>query len=70
MTPEFTHCALHVRDLDESIAFYESYCRLRIAKEHGHGHERTVWMANAGDGNEPCSCCSAADPSARKTKAI
>ena len=35
MTPEFTHCALHVCDLDESIAFYESYCGLRIIKEHG-----------------------------------
>ncbi len=34
MTPEFTHCALHVRDLDQSIAFYESYCGLGIVKEH------------------------------------
>jgi len=49
MTPEFTHCALHVRDLDESIDFYESYCGLRIVKEHGQGGERTVWMANAGE---------------------
>ena len=51
MTPEFTHCALHVRDLDESIAFYESYCGLRIVKEHGKGKERTVWMAQAGEGD-------------------
>ena len=50
MTPEFTHCALHVRDLDESIAFYESYCGLRIVKEHGKGKERTVWMAHAEEG--------------------
>ena len=49
MTPEFTHCALHARDLDESIAFYESYCGLRIVKEHGKDRERTVWMAH-GDG--------------------
>ena len=49
MTPEFTHCALHARDLDESIAFYESYCGLRILKEHGKDRERTVWMAH-GDG--------------------
>ena len=47
MTPEFTHCALHVRDLDQSIAFYESYCGLGIVKEHGHGDARTVWMAMA-----------------------
>ena len=50
MTPEFTHCALHVSDLDESIAFYESYCGLRIVKEHGKGKERTVWMAHAEEG--------------------
>jgi lactoylglutathione lyase len=48
MTPEFTHCALHVRDLDQSIAFYQSYCGLRIVKEHGRGGERTVWMAGSG----------------------
>ena len=47
MIPEFTHCALHVRDLEESIAFYESYCGLHIVKEHGKGKERTVWMAHA-----------------------
>ena len=50
MTPEFTHCALHVRDLDESIAFYESYCGLRVVKKHGKGKERTVWMAHAEEG--------------------
>ena len=50
MTPEFTHCALHVRDLEESIAFYESYCGLRIVKEHGKAKERTVWMAHAEEG--------------------
>ena len=46
MTPEFTHCALHARDLDESIAFYQSYCGLRIVKTHGKDEERTVWMAH------------------------
>ena len=70
MTPEFTHCALHVRDLDESIAFYESYCGLRIVKEHGKGKERTVWMAHAGEGDGSCSCCSAEDPSVRRARTI
>jgi catechol 2,3-dioxygenase-like lactoylglutathione lyase family enzyme len=49
MTPEFTHCALHAHDLDQSIAFYESYCGLRIVKEHRQGSERTVWMAHGDD---------------------
>jgi catechol 2,3-dioxygenase-like lactoylglutathione lyase family enzyme len=49
MTPEFTHCALHVRDLNQSIAFYESYCALRVVREHGKGCECTVWMGNAAD---------------------
>ena len=49
MKPEFTHCALHVRDLDQSIAFYESYCGLSIVKEHGQGDARTVWMAHRDD---------------------
>jgi catechol 2,3-dioxygenase-like lactoylglutathione lyase family enzyme len=52
MRAEFTHCALHVQNLAQSIAFYESYCGLRIVKEHGAGQDRTVWMA---DRNEsPC----------------
>jgi len=46
MRIEFTHCALHVQDLAQSIAFYENYCGLRIVKEHGAGQERTVWMAD------------------------
>ncbi len=49
MRAELTHCALHVRDLDESIAFYESYCGLTVVKEHGRGHDRTVWMASPAD---------------------
>ena len=41
--------ALHVRDLDQSIAFYEGYCGLGIVKEHGQGAARTVWMAHRND---------------------
>ncbi len=44
----FTHCALHVCDLDESIAFYEDYCGLKFVLEHGEGAGRTVWMAAPG----------------------
>ena len=48
MKPAFTHCALHVRDLDQSIAFYRSYCGLEIVKEHGRAEGRTVWLASPG----------------------
>jgi catechol 2,3-dioxygenase-like lactoylglutathione lyase family enzyme len=48
MTPSLTHCALHVRDLDRSIAFYRSYCGLDIVKEHGEGDSRVVWLASPG----------------------
>lgn len=51
MKVEFTHCAMHAHDLAASIAFYESYCGMRIVKEHGSGKDRTVWMAN--EGNAP-----------------
>lgn len=49
MQPIFTHCALHVRDLDESIAFYRSYCGLELVNEHGKGDGRTVWLASPGE---------------------
>jgi catechol 2,3-dioxygenase-like lactoylglutathione lyase family enzyme len=48
MTPAFTHCALHVRDLERSIAFYRSYCGLKLVKEHGKDEGRTVWFASPG----------------------
>jgi len=48
MTPAFTHCALHVADLDRSIAFYERYCGMSIVKEHGEGDSRVVWLASPG----------------------
>ena len=45
----FTHCALHVCDLDESIAFYQEYCGLKFVLEHGEDEGRTVWMASPGE---------------------
>jgi catechol 2,3-dioxygenase-like lactoylglutathione lyase family enzyme len=49
VTPSFTHCALHVRDLDESIAFYRDYCGLEIVKQHGEGESRVAWLASPGE---------------------
>lgn len=47
MTPVFTHYALHVRDLDAAIDFYERYCGLKVVREHG-SQERTIWMGAEG----------------------
>jgi lactoylglutathione lyase len=49
VTPAFTHCALHVRDLDKSVDFYRDYCGLEIVNEHGEGESRVVWLASPGE---------------------
>lgn len=49
MKPAFTHCALHVQDLERSIAFYRDYCGLEIVKEHGEGEGRVAWLASPGE---------------------
>ncbi len=48
MKPAFTHCALHVSDIDASIAFYGRFCGLQVVHAHGDPAERTVWMAEEG----------------------
>ncbi|MGD9867100.1 MAG: VOC family protein [Hyphomicrobiales bacterium] len=48
MAVHFTHCALHVRDVDASIAFYDTYCGLKVVHEHGEGAGRTVWLGEEG----------------------
>lgn len=47
MSAVFTHCAMHVADLDRSIEFYTRYCGMTIVKEHGEGEKRVVWLGNA-----------------------
>jgi catechol 2,3-dioxygenase-like lactoylglutathione lyase family enzyme len=49
MKPAFTHCALHVRDLDTSIDFYRDYCGLEVVKRHGEGEGRVAWLASLGE---------------------
>ena len=48
VTPAFTHVAMHVADLDRSIAFYAHYCGMTIVKAHGEGDKRVVWLASPG----------------------
>ncbi len=49
MKPVMTHVALHVRDLDASIAFYRDFCSMEVvhARSDSAG-SRTVWIAEHG----------------------
>ncbi|MEX6723349.1 VOC family protein [Parapedomonas caeni] len=50
MAARLTHIALHVRDLDASIAFYRDWCGMHLAHDRidaGTGH-RVVWLAQPG----------------------
>jgi len=45
MRPLLTHIALHVRDLQESLAFYRDYGRLEVIHDRGgDGSKRVVWL--------------------------
>ncbi|MEM7223303.1 MAG: VOC family protein [Pseudomonadota bacterium] len=48
MTCSYTHVALHVRDLEACIAFYQRFCGLKIVHERGGPGERVVWLAEPG----------------------
>ena len=48
MYPRMTHIALHVRDLDACIDFYQTYCDMRITHERSSGGKRVVWLAEDG----------------------
>ena len=48
MTPNLTHLALHVRDLDACVGFYREFCGMALVHERGAGAERIVWLAEPG----------------------
>ena len=48
MPPVLTHIALHVRDLDACIQFYETYSGMRIVHDRISGGKRIVWLAERG----------------------
>lgn len=50
MQPRITHIALHVRDLDACIRFYERFCDMRVVHERPGKDlgERIVWMSEPG----------------------
>ena len=47
MTPNLTHVALHVRDLDACLAFYRDFCGMAVVHERNEG-TRVVWLAEPG----------------------
>jgi len=44
-TPRLTHIALHVKDIDACIRFYQTYCGMQIIHQRHHEPKRIVWMA-------------------------
>ena len=52
MSPSLTHIALHVQEFEQCIAFYESYCGLKITHEREEYGKTVVWMAEEGREHE------------------
>ena len=50
--PVLTHIALQVRDLERSIEFYRTFCRLSVVHDRGTESARVVWMAEPGREND------------------
>ncbi|MDX1402149.1 MAG: VOC family protein [Kiloniellales bacterium] len=53
MTPHLTHIALHVRDLEACVHFYQTFCGLRPVHERpdrtsSEGPRHVVWLAEPG----------------------
>ena len=52
MRANFTHVALHVRDLDACIAFYRDFCGMKVVHKRDDGATRVVWLAEPGRESE------------------
>ena len=51
--PALTHIALHVRDLEANLRFYESICGLHCVHRRGHPEVGEVaWLAEPGREND------------------
>ena len=48
MTISLTHIALHVRNLEACIEFYESYAGMRLIHDRITKGKRVVWLAEPG----------------------
>jgi catechol 2,3-dioxygenase-like lactoylglutathione lyase family enzyme len=47
-----THIALHVRDLEACVAFYDSYCGMGICQQRTDDYSRVIWLAEPGKERE------------------
>lgn len=54
MRPALTHVALHVRDLEANVQFYQDYCRLRCVHRRGEATRpgAVAWLAEHGKERE------------------
>ncbi len=52
MSPAFTHLALHVRDLDACLRFYQTCGQMRLTHDRVSDGKRIVWLAEPGKENE------------------
>jgi catechol 2,3-dioxygenase-like lactoylglutathione lyase family enzyme len=54
MASSLTHLALHVRDLEACVAFYRSYCGMRVTHDRAadDAGNRIVWLAEPGREHE------------------
>ena len=51
-SPAFTHLALHVRDLDACLCFYQTYARMNLTHDRVSDGKRIVWLAEPGKEKE------------------
>ncbi len=52
MAPVLTHLALHVRDLEACVDFYQDYCGLAEVHQRGADDARLTWLAESGRARE------------------
>jgi len=48
LKPSLTHLALHVKDLDACIKFYQSYCEMQVIHQRTSHDQQVVWLAEEG----------------------
>tara|TARA_B100000929_G_scaffold39886_1_gene28490 strand:+ start:101 stop:514 length:414 start_codon:yes stop_codon:yes gene_type:complete len=48
LMPSLTHLALHVKDLDACIKFYQSYCEMQVIHQRTSHDQQVVWLAEEG----------------------